>query len=262
MPPKEPIRIGLTKNKTKDDAARGGENVDLPQSPDLDQTMPPLSASVMNVLEDMVDDNESEDLFADEIERDIDPDYIQPENEPRPSTSKSVHKQPLKLVTVSVTDGKGRSTAPIWRFFDVSDKKVNGRLEKGAVCKVDVGGVPCGKRILQNGSSTTGLNQHLERRHPAAFEECKTNQINIQAEKMATKRTLNDRFDDLEGKKRYFSRFKSNNEDLYNTIRYFSRLLPCDINIDEVIRDFYRILPCSGIDLYRVYNLNNSHFYF
>ena len=101
MPPKEPIRIGLTKNKTKDDAARGGENVDLPESPDLDKTMPPLSASVMNVLEDMVDENESEDLFADEIERDIDPDYIQPENEPRPSTSKSVHKQPLKLVTVS-----------------------------------------------------------------------------------------------------------------------------------------------------------------
>ena len=65
MPPKEPIRIGLTKNKTKDDAARGGENVDLPQSPD--QTMPPLSASVMNVLEDMVEENESEDLYVPEF---------------------------------------------------------------------------------------------------------------------------------------------------------------------------------------------------
>ena len=54
---------------------------------------------------------------------------------------------------------------------------------------------------MQNLSSTTGLNQHLERRHPAAFEEWKTLQINLQAEKMSTKRTLNDRFDDLEGVK-------------------------------------------------------------
>ena len=53
MPQKEPIRIGLTKNKNKDNVR--GENVELPESPDLDNTVPPLSASVMNVLEDMVE---------------------------------------------------------------------------------------------------------------------------------------------------------------------------------------------------------------
>ena len=54
---------------------------------------------------------------------------------------------------------KGRSNALIWRYFKVSDCKVGGgQVKKGAVCIVDVGGVPCAKRIMQNGSSTTGLN--------------------------------------------------------------------------------------------------------
>ena len=67
------------------------------------------------------------------------------------------------------------------------------------MCKVDVGGFSCGKIIMQNGSSTPGLNQHLERRLPMDFEQCKTLQTNIQGEKMATKRTLNEHFDHLEG---------------------------------------------------------------
>ena len=70
-------------------------------------------------------------------------------------------KQPqpaLKHLSISVTIGKDRSNAPIWNFFDVSDKKIKGRIEKGAVCKVDISGVPCGKRIMQNGTLTAGLN--------------------------------------------------------------------------------------------------------
>ena len=196
MPPK-PVRIGLTKRRREEDS-------------DDESVVAPLSVSLMNALEDIVTVNvdpneeeifeESEDLFADDIDRDRDPDYVQPE--PQPGTSrreKAVTQPALNLVTTE-TAGKGRSSAPIWNFFNVSDKKVNGRIEKGAMCKVDVGGVPCGKRIMQNGSSTTGLNQHLERRHPAAFEQCKTLQTNLQAEKMATKRTLNDHFDNLEGR--------------------------------------------------------------
>ena len=103
----------------------------MPDSPDLDNTVPPLSVSVMNALEDMVLNN--------------DPDYVQPQPEAIPGTRKG-KARPLNLVTVTVTGGKVRSSAPIWNFFDVSEKIVNGRMEKGAVCKVDRAGVPCGKK--------------------------------------------------------------------------------------------------------------------
>ena len=72
-------------------------------------------------------------------------------------------------------------------------------MEKGAECIVDVGGTPCMKRIMQNLSSTTGLNQHLERKHPKEFAEYKTLQATLQAERLSTKRTLVEHFDDLEG---------------------------------------------------------------
>ena len=76
----------------------------------------------------------------------------------------------------------------IWKHLDDSDKKINDRIEKGAVCKVDVSDLPCGKRIMQNGSSTTSLNQHPEMRHPAALEECKTMHANLQAEKNSSQK--------------------------------------------------------------------------
>ena len=202
MPPKDPIRIGLTKKRPA--AASAVHDDDLQD--EIDNTIPPLSDSVMEALESLVPSDESQDLFGEELDRDQDPDYVQPDlQEPQagPSRLRGRGKQPaLNLVTTATATatGKGRSSAPIWNFFNVSDKTVNGRIEKGAICKVEVGGVPCGKRIMQNGSSTTGLNQHLERRHPLAFEECKTIQTNLQAEKLATKRTLDDHFDNLEGR--------------------------------------------------------------
>ena len=202
MPPKNPVRIGLIKQRP------APTDDDLVDEFDNDNTVPPLSTSVMEALEEIVSEDASEDLFAEEIDRDRDPDYVQPQDaeQPGPSRLRGKKQPALNLVTTatgtaSSVNSKGRSNAPIWKYFDISDKNVNGRIEKGAVCKVDVSGIPCGKRIMQNLSSTTGLNQHLERRHPAAFEEWKTLQINLQAEKMSTKRTLNDRFDDLEGVK-------------------------------------------------------------
>ena len=65
---------------------------------------------------------------------------------------------------------------------------------------MEVGGFPCDKRIMQNGSSTTGLNQHLERRHPKEYTAYKLLQTTLQAERLSTKRTLMDHFEDLEGK--------------------------------------------------------------
>ena len=202
MPPKNPVRIGLIKQRP------APTDDDLVDEFDNDNTVPPLSTSVMEALEEIVSEDASEDLFAEEIDRDRDPDYVQPQDaeQPGPSRLRGKKQPALNLVTTatgtaSSVNSKGRSNAPIWKYFDISDKNVNGRIEKGAVCKVEVSGIPCGKRIMQNLSSTTGLNQHLERRHPAAFEEWKTLQINLQAEKMSTKRTLNDRFDDLEGVK-------------------------------------------------------------
>ena len=102
--------------------------------------------------------------------------------------------------TDSPVKGKGRSNAPIWKYFIVSDRKVGGGpIEKGACCIVEVGGTACMKRIMQNGSSTTGLNQHLERKHPKEFTAYKTLQATMQAERLSTKRTLVEHFEDFEG---------------------------------------------------------------
>ena len=77
MPPK-PVRIGLTKKPTIEDASEVED--------EFDNTVPPLSVSVMTALEDIVDvpididnDESSEDLFGDELDRDKDPDYEQPQ---------------------------------------------------------------------------------------------------------------------------------------------------------------------------------------
>ena len=169
------------------------------QSQQSDEDLNLLSASTMDVLQGFIED---------EIERDIDPDFV-PETQAssddpdEPDYQEPTTSRALKLVTVDKEKekdgGKGRSSNPIWNYFNVSDRKVGGRIEKGAICKVEISGVPCGKRIMQNGSTTSGLNQHLERKHPKAFEECKKSQATLQAEKLGTKRTLQDHFDSLEG---------------------------------------------------------------
>ena len=78
---------------------------------EIDNTVPPLSNSVMEALEDIVQSHESEDLFGEELDRDQDPDYVQPQdNEPGPSRllGKTLVKQPaLNLVTTAAATGTG-----------------------------------------------------------------------------------------------------------------------------------------------------------
>ena len=175
-PKKTPVRIGLKKKSADADS-------------DISDLM---SASTMEALEEIVvldveevegnasDSDPDEDLqelpdLEDEIERDIDPDYV-PEPQAGTSKGKSLINRPnvkskrsLNLLSKDkdqdtespAKTGKGRSSAPIWKYFIVSDRKIaNGQIEKGACCIVEVGGTACMKRIMQNGSSTTGLNQH------------------------------------------------------------------------------------------------------
>ena len=178
-----PVRIGLTKKPATPAPASADQDPDDP-----DDISALMSESTMEVLEDIVqvhqeeirgEDVELPDL-DDELERDLDPDFVPPS--PRPSTS-SINKgkrlinkpqvQPKRSLNLlnrdtqdPETEGKGRSNAPIWKYFNVSDRKVaNGLIEKGAVCIVEVGGVLCGKRIMQNGSSTTGLNHPVPTEH-------------------------------------------------------------------------------------------------
>ena len=213
-PKKVPVRIGLTKKPADADESDLGL----------------LSASTLEALEDIVtlddvdvvveDEDAISDLdelpdLEDEIDRDIDPDYVQPvASTSTARKGKSLLNRPnvqakrsLNLINKdkdneapAPTAGKGRSSAPIWAYFIVSDRKRgDGQTQKGAECIVHISGVPCGKRIMQNGSSTTGLNQHLERLHPKEFAEYKKAQTTLQAERMSTKRTLVDHFEDLEG---------------------------------------------------------------
>ena len=84
----------------------------------------------------------------------------------------------------------GRSKAPIWAYYIADDRKVNGHLEKRAICQINVGGGICGKRILQNGSTTSGLNNHLFSKHPKKWELVKTAKANKEAERLSAKRNL------------------------------------------------------------------------
>ena len=232
---KVPVRIGLKKKPASASANADSDISDL------------MSASTMEALEDIVvldvedvesalSDDEHEELpeLEDEIERDLDPDYVPdagPSSSRDPKGKRLINrpqqlpKRSLNLVnkdtessqssqstsSQSQPTGKGRSTAPIWLYFHVSDKTVGGHIQKGAVCIVDISGNPCGKRIMQNGSSTTGLNQHLERRHPKEYAAYKKAQSTLQAERMSTKRTLVEHFEDLEGDKNiYFPVFFDN----------------------------------------------------
>ena len=85
MAPKKPVKIGLKK--------KNNTEVEQVEVQDVDTTIPPLSASCMESLEEIVGENEevilyddivdvvppdSLDLFEDEMERDQDPDWVDP----------------------------------------------------------------------------------------------------------------------------------------------------------------------------------------
>ena len=164
MGPKRPVRIGLIKksNKESDDFSDEGDELMSQAVSVADETMPPLSESAMEELESLV--STPDDIFADEIELDNDPDYVPKPDNQQPSTSRSVPKAKSSATATATTSSVselpkplpgGRSSAPIWAYYIADDKKVNGHLEKGAICQINVGGGICGKRILQNGSTTT-----------------------------------------------------------------------------------------------------------
>ena len=138
-PKKVPVRIGLTKKPTDD----------------ISDLMP---ARTMEALEDIVDlveqalsdEDELPDLdISDKIDCDVDPDYV-PDAVPSTSTTtkgKRLVNKPFVLPKRSLhlvsqdhdTEApanpkcKGRSNAPIWKYFNVSDRKIaGGQIEKGA----------------------------------------------------------------------------------------------------------------------------------
>ena len=99
MGPK-PVRIGL-KRKAAPSASANDDFSDewdqwISQAvsvADPDETLPPLTKSAIKELEKIVDlDDEdqdsTEDIFADEVECDNDPDYVPDPDDPGPSTSK------------------------------------------------------------------------------------------------------------------------------------------------------------------------------
>ena len=175
MGPKRPVRIGLIKksNQEHDDFSDEGDELISQAVSVADKTMPPLSTSAMEELETLVSvsDTSPDDIFADDIDLDNDPDYVPEPDNQQPSTSRSVPKAKSSATATATTSSVselpkplpgGRSTAPIWAYYIADDKKVNGHLVKGASCQINVGGGICGKRILQNGSTTSGLNNHIQ----------------------------------------------------------------------------------------------------
>ena len=157
MGPKKPVRIGLIKksNKESDDFSDEGDELMSQAVSVADETLPPLSESAMEELESLV--STPDDIFADEIELDNDPDYVPEPDNQQPSTSRSVPKAKSSATATATTSSVSelpkplpgsRSTAPIWAYYIADDKKVNGHLEKGAICQINVGGGICGKRIL------------------------------------------------------------------------------------------------------------------
>ena len=250
MGPK-PVRIGLKRKASvaliDDDFSDEGDEL-MSQAvsvADHDETLAPLTNSTMKVLEKFVDlDLEKsissvEDIFEDDIELDKDPDYV-PEPEPvAPSTSKG--KALLKPTAVSApkttaiksAEPGGRTKAPIWAYYVPDDKKVNGHIVKAAICQVKVGGIICAKRLLQTGSTTSGLNSHLFSKHPKVWEQVKSQKANQEAEHLKAKTNLRSLLDKLEGtpskKGRYDDQDQPTpgNPSLQRTSR-----LHCKINLD------------------------------
>ena len=225
MAPKKPVKIGLKKKNNTEE-----EQVEVQ---DVDTTIPPLSASCMESLEEIVGENEevilyddivdvvppdSLDLFEDEMDGDQDPDWVDPKpitksilkNQPQPSTSKDQPEPTGTAPTLRILEpAKARSKNIIWAFFVIDDIKVPNKsgvgtcIEKGAKCTVPLEGaggtILCNARLRQGGSTTSGLNSHLHSQHPKAWDAF----INAKAaelrEKQGAKRSIENLFDEMEG---------------------------------------------------------------
>ena len=126
-----------------------------------------LEEEEITVLERSTDS--SDDIFEDDIERDRDPDYVQPAEVP--GTSRDTRAKGKALLKPTSTGGAkntpststdstvpvplpgGRTKAPIWAYFVADDKKIAGHLNKGAICQVKVGGAVC---VFEGGAMRGG----------------------------------------------------------------------------------------------------------
>ena len=226
MGPK-PVQISLKKKRKPSEVLS-----DL--SDDPEDVRIPLSDSIMGILEEeaaelghgvdssteveMVEPTDVVAEFAraaeDELERDEDPDYVQPApvvpvapkkirhvSEPVAGGSrkrKEVEMSPLKV------QPKTRSDGPIWAFFLRDDKMINGVKSKAARCQVMVGGGKCNARLLQGDSTTSGLNSHLEKKHPkqwVMFLAAKANKAAIKAGANKVAHALFDKAEGIDGEK-------------------------------------------------------------
>ena len=169
----KPVRIGLKKKQSREEREEAdfsdegdelmSQALSVADPKEHDETVQPLTNSTMKVLEGLVELEEeeitvlerstdsSDDIFEDDIERDRDPDYVQPAEVP--GTSRDTRAKGKALLKPTSTGGAkntpststdstvpvplpgGRTKAPIWAYFVADDKKIAGHLNKGAICQ-------------------------------------------------------------------------------------------------------------------------------
>jgi hypothetical protein len=99
---------------------------------------------------------------------------------------------------------------PIFTFFkrEVRRDKNDKVVEVFARCKVLIGGHPCGKKLAQPESSTTGPRNHLKRIHVREWNQYQAICLRRKEKAQGTKRTLDEDGDSSEG--RPFKKSKTN----------------------------------------------------
>ena len=139
-------------------------------------------------------------------------------------------------------------------FFVTDDKKVGKKVEKAAICQVDVGGAICGIRLIQNYSTTGILRGHLKVQHLKAWVTFNEARNHLESEKRGAMSFISEDLDvKVKGKQQWklsillFLRSSGNN---LNT-GHFIRCSDHDLNGGLVKSQEFRLLcfsngRCSG----------------